>query len=424
MMSTALIIADGFGEFNSHNSYNAYKKIFGIALVARVIKNASLAGFKTIRVVTSRASDVTEALKSLKIETQIEVIADANASASLGLSLLKYSEDFKEGFVALSGNVFLDVKNLEMLANLKFASPLGMADKTSVKESGFIAVNASGRDWLKQYSTLADLEKLTHTLRDANLLDITPIDLPNEAVCFENKAGEKRIKYLLMQACRKPADGFVSRTLNRPISLFISSKIAWLPVSPNAWSFLILIVGVMSGVFAMKGSYLDFAIAGFLFHSASVLDGVDGEIAKYKYAASKLGQWVDTFCDNTTLILFMVGTAIGLSRMNHPWLPIVGPVAISGLCFLLVIMFTYLAKFSDSGSLQAIQKDFEARQDLSWFSKTIVKLNALIKRDFFAFFFMLLTFVKLPHFILLLTGVATHVAWIFIVKEKFLKRSK
>ena len=46
-------------------------------------------------------------------------------------------------------------------------------------------------------------------------------------------------------------------------------------------------------------------LGGFLFQTASVMDGVDGEVAKFTLKVSKIGGWLDTISDNMTLILFV-----------------------------------------------------------------------------------------------------------------------
>lgn len=89
-------------------------------------------------------------------------------------------------------------------------------------------------------------------------------------------------------------DGVIARHLNRPISLRITERLITWPVKP--WQ-----VSVASfGLTLLAG--LSFAIGhattgGLLAQSASVLDGVDGELARVRYQDSAFGGLYDALFD-------------------------------------------------------------------------------------------------------------------------------
>jgi phosphatidylglycerophosphate synthase len=141
-----------------------------------------------------------------------------------------------------------------------------------------------------------------------------------------DKATARAAERLLLASLKKPVDGFVSRHLNRKISLFLSRFLVRTGVRPNAVTVAIMFFGALSGVAAAFGEpWWALVIAGLLFQTQSVLDGCDGEIARLTYRFSYSGQWLDTIGDDLTNYLFCLGLAVGCARVHGwPWLYAVG----------------------------------------------------------------------------------------------------
>jgi phosphatidylglycerophosphate synthase len=124
---------------------------------------------------------------------------------------------------------------------------------------------------------------------------------------------------LLLESLKKPVDGFVSRHLNRRISLFLSRFLVRTGVRPNAVTVAIMLFGALAGVAAAFAEpWWTLVLAGLLFQGQSVLDGCDGEIARLTYRFSYTGQWLDTIGDDLTNYLFCLGLAVGQARV-HGW---------------------------------------------------------------------------------------------------------
>jgi phosphatidylglycerophosphate synthase len=116
----------------------------------------------------------------------------------------------------------------------------------------------------------------------------------------------------LLRRSGKSRDGFVSRYLNRPISRAVSRIVLKTPITPNAWTFLILFFSFVGFFLLARGDYLGFIAGAALFHLHSVLDGCDGEIARAKYLDSEKGPGIDAIGDLISLLLFSIGLALGL----------------------------------------------------------------------------------------------------------------
>ncbi len=78
-------------------------------------------------------------------------------------------------------------------------------------------------------------------------------------------------------------------------------------------------------------------------------------------------------------------------------------------------MVYFLLKYTESGSLVAIKQKLESLADLNPFVAGVIRLNFLIRRDFFATVVMFVAFCDKPHWVIAGLAVATHAAWIFLL---------
>jgi len=112
-------------------------------------------------------------------------------------------------------------------------------------------------------------------------------------------------------------DGPVSRTLNRPISRRISARVAPRPVTPDQWSW-VAFGAVTAGAagFALGAPRL----GAVLVHAGSVLDGVDGEVARLQGTSSASGALLDLVLDRVSDVLVLAGLAQGAGGRRIDWL--------------------------------------------------------------------------------------------------------
>lgn len=460
MVKTGLIIAAGMGSrlADGSNVPKPLRKVCGMPLLKRTLYAAHKAGLTKVYVVVGFEKE--KIIDYLKTETwplQVETVENPDWQKSNGVSVLSARSKIHEDFVLLmSDHVFsfpllkkLCAEELSPLAaklavDFKIREIFDPEDATKVEvQEGLI--RAIGKD-LVQYNAVdtgcflmspaifAALEDVFSEKGDCSLSDgvrilarqnkmgvsdIGPefwqdVDTPESLAYTEEK---------LLQACRKPTDGIISRNFNRYISLFISRRLVKTGITANQVTLIVTIIGLISGILAACGSYGTYLLAAFLFKWTSILDGVDGEMSKLRLTDSKLGQWLDTIGDNLTYVVFIVGTVIGVNRrpdlaasLNLSYL------ALIGLGMLLVTMFTILIASTDSGSLLAIQKDFVQAEKKSVLTKLWGKIYFVIKRDFFATLFLVLAIFNKPHWILFLVALATNVAWIVVLQSRFRTR--
>jgi CDP-diacylglycerol--serine O-phosphatidyltransferase len=106
---------------------------------------------------------------------------------------------------------------------------------------------------------------------------------------------------------------------------------ARLRVTPNAVSILGMLFGILSAVAYYRYWNLRFAITGFALMIAwHVLDGADGQLARFTQSYSYFGKVVDGISDHVTFLAVYISLAISLSRQHGDW--IYALVAISAVC--------------------------------------------------------------------------------------------
>lgn len=115
----------------------------------------------------------------------------------------------------------------------------------------------------------------------------------------------------LWARCRKSVDGYVSRWFNRSVSLFISRRLVRYRISPNQVTLGATVFGLAGAGLAAVGGYWPVLAGAVLLQVNSIIDGVDGELARIKVQSSLLGEWLDTLGDALVNICFVVALGAG-----------------------------------------------------------------------------------------------------------------
>jgi 1L-myo-inositol 1-phosphate cytidylyltransferase / CDP-L-myo-inositol myo-inositolphosphotransferase len=129
---------------------------------------------------------------------------------------------------------------------------------------------------------------------------------------------------LVRQAAAKPEDGPVARLLNRRLSSRISLVLLRAGVSPGAATVGAFLFALAAAVVLALGAVSTAALVsgGILVQLVSILDGVDGEIARASLRSSPFGGFLDTVLDRTVdaAVLVALAAAAGLDATTWPLL--------------------------------------------------------------------------------------------------------
>jgi 1L-myo-inositol 1-phosphate cytidylyltransferase / CDP-L-myo-inositol myo-inositolphosphotransferase len=149
-----------------------------------------------------------------------------------------------------------------------------------------------------------------------------------------------RAETWLLRSLVKDTEGFMSRHVERPISLAISRRLVGTRITPNAMTLASVAVG-LAGAALFLSSRPGAPVAGallVLLHS--ILDGCDGELARLKFQESRLGGVLDFWGDNVVHAAVFGTIAAAWSRASGGSGPLlVGAAAILGT--LLSAAFVY-----------------------------------------------------------------------------------
>ncbi len=131
-------------------------------------------------------------------------------------------------------------------------------------------------------------------------------------------AAERR----LMGSLVKSTDGFMARVFARPISLWLSRRLAKTAITPNGMTIISLLIGLAAAPFFLTGTPWLQAIGGLLFVAHSVIDGCDGELARLKFIESRLGGLLDFWSDNIVHVAVFSCMGIGWSLAQDALWPL------------------------------------------------------------------------------------------------------
>lgn len=166
----------------------------------------------------------------------------------------------------------------------------------------------------------------------------------------------RKAKLLLAKTLAKPADGLISRTINRKLSgwLLTPLLLRLAPgISANQVSVLAFAAALGAAVAFVLGNPV---IAGLVVQLASVLDGCDGEIARLKKERSPFGSFFDALLDRyaDTFLFAAVGyfawsAGDGSVLYGSWWRPAVVLVSVFAATGNLLVSYTSAKSVADLG---------------------------------------------------------------------------
>jgi phosphoglycolate phosphatase-like HAD superfamily hydrolase/phosphatidylglycerophosphate synthase len=203
----------------------------------------------------------------------------------------------------------------------------------------------------------------------------------------------------LAEGIRRATNGLVAKFINKRISLPIAMLLTKMWVSPHVVTSFNIVVGLLSGVIMAGGGYMNLLVGAALFQAASIVDGVDGEIAKLSFRCSRFGQYIDTISDNLALASLLVGLTIGAYRtLGTNSIFIAGGLAIAMIGAIIALMIRFLKRNTNSASLVTFDKEYlQKRSDGEHrIIMTFLRYNKhFAKKDIFSFIILVLAIAGL-----------------------------
>ena len=348
----AVILAAGKGE-RMGNRFNFKPKclvtILGLTLIERTLLILSQCGFSEAIVVLGYEGEVVKEKIQLKKFPQLTIAFEYNESWETGNmgSFLKALNGISpnEYFLLLMSDHLYDPEIIRKAAMKIHEQQLVMCyddslDSDELAEASKIIVNEKGdvvSTGKNMESSLADCGAM---VLNGNIAASSekPAIAKELSEMLSNYAKNNHIKALnihgnywqdidtckdfakarrkLLKSLVSPREGLISRKINRYVSLRITERIANYGIQPNMISVISFLVSVFSGLFFI------FHIAfwgGVIAQLGSIIDGVDGELARAKFLSSKYGGYFESILDrygDSVIILGMAYYSLALIKFE------------------------------------------------------------------------------------------------------------
>ena len=224
----------------------------------------------------------------------------------------------------------------------------------------------------------------------------------------------------------KSTDGIFAR-FNRRISIPISRQLLKTPITPNGVTFVILAVSVAAAVFFARGGYWNMLAGALLSVWASILDGCDGEVARYKLLSSKLGSWLDTICDYLYYLMTFVGITWGLNKTSggNTYL-VFGAALVVGafLSFFVVSWMRRRVAADDPGKFLARFQNQAEKRSTNPLVFVARNCEFIIRRCFFPYALLVAALLNIMKPIFVTTAVGANLVWIIALYSSFALKKK
>ena len=368
--------------------------VAGLPLIERSIATAQQAGITEFYVVTGHEAERVEAfLEDLSRRRCVRITPIRNEQWELGngSSLLKARERIREPFVLLMGDHVFDEIILRQLVReplqegeVILAADFGveknrlvdLSDVTKVladdhriigigKEIGTYNAYDTGIFLcspaifaVAEESISAGDASVSGAIRrlasrgKAKVVDVqghywVDVDTPRDL---------KRAEVLLYGSLSKPNDGFISRAINRRVSIGVFTPLL-LKLSRRVTANQVSILSFAVSLAASLCFFLALpVIGGLLIQLASILDGSDGEIARLRKTQSPFGNFFDGVLDRYSDGFILFGmfyysmTATGITDLFGRYsTPLVVGASMLALVGTLMVSYTSVKSVADFG---------------------------------------------------------------------------
>ena len=213
----------------------------------------------------------------------------------------------------------------------------------------------------------------------------------------------------LLRGLIKETEGFMSRHVERPISLAISRRLASTSITPNAMTLFSVGVGLLGAPLFLSSMPAYQLTGALLFLLHSILDGCDGELARLKFQESRWGGILDFWGDNVVHVAVFMCMGIGWSMAAQAaWPLILGGTAVAGT--LLSAGFVYRHTMREQGKPGPLFTSV-SKSGRSWLSQMA---DALARRDFI-YLVVLLSAAGKADWCLVLAGIGAPIFFLVLL---------
>jgi phosphatidylglycerophosphate synthase len=231
---------------------------------------------------------------------------------------------------------------------------------------------------------------------------VSPADLP----------GAERF---LLKSLIKDSEGFISRHVDRTVSLAVSRRLAGTRLTPNQMTLIAVGIGLVGAPFFLSSRPAVQLMGGILFLLHSILDGCDGELARLKFQESRWGGVLDFWGDNVVHMAVFAAMSLGLWRATgRDWPLALGASSVVATAASTWFVFSRTMKGPKEGPLYTSVSNRPGT--------TIARVvDALSRRDFIYLVLVMSAFGKACWFVVV-AGVAVPAYFVALLAVAFSDR--
>jgi len=146
-----------------------------------------------------------------------------------------------------------------------------------------------------------------------------------------------------LQATFKAREEWWSRVFATPVAYIILLGIAdWRFITPNRLTILSFILALLSAILIVSGDTLMLVVAGLILQLSYIIDCMDGQLARYRNVASKVGSFLDKWSDFVKFPFVIVALSVEASSSNQT----IAPLLLGILSVFLIGYLPYLKMFA------------------------------------------------------------------------------
>jgi phosphatidylglycerophosphate synthase len=297
VVKSALIFAD---------DANGLQQVYGIPAVRRLVLVVRMLGFDRIHII-SRDKGVLPVVSDL-IGSDSFHLADDGSHLYSTVEKLRFDEE--EFVLVLKAHHVVDRWSLDRLLKAQKGQEISFLEKGG--ETGNEAIF-----FVKAPLLLPLLGSLQSSKRpEADTIRIKAghgLPLLLDGGQERARAAEAGLSAAVGEATWE-RDSLLYRHASRHVSRLMSPWIARTRMTANMVTLLNALLGLAGAFLLSVGGHL-FQIAGTLvFVFSTIVDLVDGEVARLKMQETNFGHYLDIICDNIVHLAVFIGTAVGLYR--------------------------------------------------------------------------------------------------------------
>jgi phosphatidylglycerophosphate synthase len=137
-------------------------------------------------------------------------------------------------------------------------------------------------------------------------------------------------------------DSWLAKYLWRKISIIFTKLLLYTPITANQVTLLWFVIEIVGSTLFIFNIYAYSIIGAILLFLSHILDGTDGEVARYRKSGSLKGAYLDFVFHNIASPYIFVGLAFGLFAGSHDYRILV--VGFSAALFLILIWLLEMQK--------------------------------------------------------------------------------